>query len=205
MPVRKAESGRHRSGPLPRSRAGQRALLLGRRRHSLPALAAKHLQGGRRRHRDARSRDGQPRPLGRAGRAAAQRRADGPRPRGGLARRTRLGDLHRRRGPRHRRTQTEHRLHALGQLRPTRPCIPRRCRSTAGSSAAVTSRRPTNTSALSAKSRSCGNPPPKKKHKNPGLACQDRDFLRTAGFAIPDRISAVCCATSGGGGGWPSP
>ena len=84
----------------------------------LPAVAAKYLQGGLRRHRNACPRLGQPRPLGRAGRAAAELRADGPRPRGGLARRPRLGDLHRRRGPRHRRTQGGHRLYALGQLRP---------------------------------------------------------------------------------------
>ena len=37
-------------------------------------------------------RDGQPRPLGRAGRTAAERRADRPRPRGGVARGARVGN-----------------------------------------------------------------------------------------------------------------
>ncbi len=40
MPVRGTEGRHHRPGPLSRSRTGQRALFLGRRRHSLPAVAA---------------------------------------------------------------------------------------------------------------------------------------------------------------------
>ena len=171
MPVRQAESGHHRSGPLPRSRTGQRTLLLGRRRRAVPALAAEYLQGGRRRHRNTPSRDGQPRPLGRAGRTAAERRADRPRTRSGVARRPRLGNLHRRRGTHDLRTQTGHRLHALGAVTPrrkapspirsgtsfSRPYTRRRSRSTADSSVAATSRAPTNISAASARSRSCGN------------------------------------------------
>lgn len=118
MSARLAEGGHHRTGSLPRRRTGQRPLLLRERRHSLPALAPQHLQGDPRRHGGADSRQRQPRPLGRAGRAAAQLGADRPCPLRRLARRQGLGDLHRRRGSRHCRPQGRDRLHALGQLRP---------------------------------------------------------------------------------------
>ena len=62
--------------------------------------------------------DGQPRPLGRTGRAATQCRADGPGARSGLPRRTRLGNFHRCGRAGHRTAQARHRLHAVGKLRP---------------------------------------------------------------------------------------
>lgn len=38
-------------------------------------------------------------------------------------------------------------------------------------------------------------------------SCSRRSFMRAAAVreVIPDRISTVCCATSGAGGGWPFP
>ena len=60
VPLRAAQGGHHRAGPLPRSGAGQRALLLGGRRRPLPSFAAEHLQGGERRHGGALPLERQP-------------------------------------------------------------------------------------------------------------------------------------------------
>ena len=42
-------------------------------------------------------------------------------------------------------------------------------------------------------------------NKNPGLARCEAGIFTDCGTPIPDRISATSTATSGGGGGWPSP
>ena len=135
--------------------AGQRTLFFGERRYSLSPVVAEYLSGDIDRHRYARSFDRQPRPVGRTGRPAAQFGTDRAGPSGRFARRTRVGNLHRCRRPYHRRAQNGDRLHALGQLRPAQrryrqPAeqlhTPLRFRSTADSSAAGTSRRPTNIS-----------------------------------------------------------
>ena len=62
---------------------------------------------------------GNPRPLGGAGRAAAERRAYGARTRSRLACRTRLGAVYRRRGASHKPAQTQRSIYALGQLSPS--------------------------------------------------------------------------------------
>ena len=71
------------------------------------AVAGEHVQGAEDRPRLQDPQQRLPRPLGRAGDHAAQRRADGPRPRAQLAQGPGLGDLHRRHHPGPRPTATD--------------------------------------------------------------------------------------------------
>lgn len=169
-PFDKPESGHHRSGPLPRSRTGQRTLLLGRRRRAVPALAAEYLQGGRRRHRNA------PPATGNLDRWAEQGvlllnavltvRAHEAASHAGRGWETFTDAVvrtisERKQGIVYMLWGSYAQKKAPSPIRSgtsfSRPYTRRRSRSTADSSVAATSRAPTNISAASARSRSCGN------------------------------------------------
>ena len=106
------------AGPLSRRRAGQRPVFLCKRRGAVSAVAGQYFPGGERRYGDAGSAERQPRPLGRTGCVAVERRVDGARPRGDFACRKRVGAVYRCRRTGYRAAKTGDCLHAVGVLRP---------------------------------------------------------------------------------------